>query len=162
MKLPLICSFFYVDVIKTFPHLLTLINGNSILFQGLFSRGKSHLLRLSLPIQLLCQFFENFERAGQEGSDNNDCDSNSDETEGEICKQNPTDQPEDEPKPGDEPKEQEEPEEETEDDPETQNDPHVEPVDGQINEDGPKIEIGAPYIKMAASIVKCSLTQLCM
>ena len=100
MKLPLICSFFYVDVIKSFPHLLTLINGNSIFFQGLFSREKSHLLRLSLPIQLLCQFFENFERAGQEGSDNNDCDSNSDETQ--------------------------------------------------------------PYIKMAASIVKCSLTQLCM
>ena len=71
-------------------------------FFKVFSPGENRTsLRLSLPIQLLCQFFENFERAGQEGSDNNDCDSNSDETEGEICKQNPTDQLEDEPKPGD-------------------------------------------------------------
>ena len=97
--------------------------------------GKSHLLRLSLPIQLLCQFFDNFERADLE-ADNIHDDSSSGETGDERTTKTTTDQPKDEFKPEDEPE------------------------DGQIHKDEPQREISAPYINMAASIAKCTLTQL--
>ena len=70
------------------------------------------MLRLSLPVQLLCHFFENFE------SDVNDPDSNNDVTGEEIKQNEPTDQPEDESNPGKENNAQKELVERTENEPE--------------------------------------------
>lgn len=67
------------------------------------------------------------------------------ETGDERTTKTKTYQPEDELKPQDEPEDE----------------PDDEPEDGQIHEDDPQKEIGALYINMAASIVKCTLTQLC-
>lgn len=60
MKLPLICSFLnsWVDVIKTFPHLLTLINWNSLFFKA-FSPGEN---RTSYACLCLSNCSVNFSR----------------------------------------------------------------------------------------------------
>ena len=128
------------------------------------------MLCLSLPVQLLCQFFDNFQRARQE-SNVNDADSSTDVTEGEIKGKNPVDQPEGEPNPGKEPNAQKELEEETKKDPEDDSKPHNEPdihndssqphdesEDTKINGGVSKKETGPSYINMAVSIVKCTLT----
>lgn len=97
--------------------------------------------------------------------DNPDGASGSDETWDEQRIETPADHPQDQPKLDDEP--EDEPEAQPEHQPDNQPEPQPEqqPENERegcgINNQDPQRQIGAPYINMAASIVKCTLNQLC-